>query len=281
MAGKQTPGMSGEKKTKQQRREEAREKARILREQEAKRAKRNRILMIVGAVLLVAVVVFAVVKVLTSSDDSKADGNYGGEVRALELKNVDTADMGVYVGASGKAGETNAGVPVVGIWSDMMCGGCQRLAMTYDETFQNFAAKGDLNFKIYPVSTLNSEYSRQAAAAVYYVATYAPEHTWQLNDALMRLGANAHQTQVLPNPVDIAEAAKQVGVPEDVVKDLADTIMAKEWLELSDKTTKEFRDRGFGATPTITVNDTEDNSWLGDGGSVEKLLENAAAKAGK
>ncbi|MDO5025109.1 MAG: thioredoxin domain-containing protein [Trueperella sp.] len=279
MAGKQTPGMSSAKKNKQQRREEAREKARILREQEAKRAKRNRIFMIVGAVLLVALLVFAVVKVLTSSD-SEAAGNYGGEVRALELQNVDTEDMGIYVGASGKAGETTADIPVVGVWSDMMCPGCQRMTINYGSLFKDYDTKGELNFKIYPVSTLNTAYSRQAAAAVYYVATYAPEFTWQFNDSLMQLGMQASQTQAMPNPVDIANAAQQLGVPEDVVKDLADTIMSDDWLALSDKTNEQFRDRGFTATPTITVNDAEDGSWLGENGSVEKLLQNAAAKAG-
>ncbi len=275
MASKQTPGMKGSKATKEERRAQAREKARILREQEQKRAKRNKILALVGAAVLLALVVFAIVQVVTADDSNL--GDYDGEARSAQLANVDD-DMGIFVTADGAATDDPIDAPVIGIWSDYMCGGCQTLDLNYQQLFQQYAAGDQLQFKLYAVETLGTKLSSEGAAALYYLATYSPEHVWEYNQKLMERGdeTNSGSAQ-LPSAAELADIALEVGVPEDIVNDLPASINSSDWKEHVQSTTSNFRDNGYSVTPTITVDGEVDDSWLAGGGSgIPGVLQNAA-----
>ncbi|WP_216389197.1 DsbA family protein [Arcanobacterium phocae] len=282
MASKNTPGMSNERLTKEERRQVAREKARLLQEMEAKRAKRNKIVTIVVAVLALVLVSFAIWQIVSKDPgQAKELGSYSGSVREVKADNV-SDDGGVLFDQSGSATATESGKPVIGLWSDYMCPGCEHFEGNYGKLMADHSAAGDLQFKFYRVNTLGTDFSTKGATAFYYVAQYAPEKLWAFNKALMDYGMKIHAQSVGPNPSasDIADIAKSVGVPDDVVNDLPASIVDEKWQGLVAKTVEKFRANEYTGTPTLTVNGKADDSWTKGNPDevVPQILNNAAGK---
>ncbi|WP_300048843.1 thioredoxin domain-containing protein [Trueperella sp.] len=263
--------------SKKERREAAREKARILREQEAKRSRRNKVLMIGGIVLVLALVAFAVLQIVGKG--SKANtGDYEGTARPAALANV-TDDYGIDVNAAGVAGKVVDGAGVFSVYSDYTCSGCINLESKYADTYHSRANAGELSVRLYPVATLNNSVSDNAAAAMFYVATYAPEQAWAYNDALFKRTTEAVKGGgSAPTLAEFADIAKSVGVPDDVANDLPASVDSEAWREVAKNATAAFRDKGYTATPTLEVNGVENDSWL-QAGDVDSVIQ-AAVDAG-
>lgn len=276
MGSKQTPGMSGSRQSKEERRAQAREKARLLREQQEKRAKRNRLLVILGAILALAVVALAIVKIVSAGTDDL--GGYEGTVRSAELQNVGD-DLGIAVDANGKAvAERLADTPQVQIYSDFMCIHCTNLDNQSYEAYAAHAEAQDVQVVHYPVAILGQEFGQLGAAASFYVATYAPEQFKDFHRALFERSTQIliDRTAAQPNAGEIADIAKSVGVPEDVVNDLPISITSDAWTKVVNDANVKFRDAGFAGTPTVLVDGTEDSSWGTLG--MPALLDSLAAK---
>lgn len=273
---------SNAKQTKQERREAAREKARILREQEAKRQKRNKFLAIAGAVLAIALVAFAIWKIMSSDSDTAGQmGDYTGEARAVATSNVDD-DGGILIDTNGGATTEESGASIVGIWSDYMCIGCQNFERTFAPLMEEYQANDDIQFKLYAVDTLGWKLSTEGAAGIYYLAEFSPEHVWAYNKAVMARGLEANNNNAgQPTAAEIADIAASVGVPENVVNDMPASIMDADWQQVVTDTKETFRANGYNATPTITVNGEPNTTWAQDPGTViPQLLADAAAASG-
>ncbi|MBM7824622.1 protein-disulfide isomerase [Arcanobacterium pluranimalium] len=263
MAPKQTPGMSTEKKTKEERRAEARNKARMLREQEEKRAKRNRILTIVSILVALALVVFAVVKIVTNK--SSDHGSYDGEKRAVKLVNV-TDDYGIYVGAKGQAVDKGNGAPTVGVYSDFICTHCNDLEKASSEAYAKHLAAGDVQVQYFPVSILGGSMSQLGAAAAFYVATYSPDNYVQFQEKLfVRTDEILKRAKPQPTAAEIADIAKAAGVPDDVLANMPASIESEEWQAVVQKATDKFREKGYKGTPTVTLDGKETEEWAKGG----------------
>lgn len=262
--------------TKKEKREIAREKARILREQEEKRKKRNKWLMILGGVVACALIVFAVMQIL--GDDEDPATNFDGEVRSAQLANV-TDDFGIDIDATGAAGTPVADAGMLSVYSDYTCSGCIHLESAYADTYRQLISSGQMALRIYPVATLNNQISDQMTAAMFYVATYSPDQALAFNEALFdKTNEVVLQGGNAPTETEIAEIAASVGVAEDVVADLPASIVSDEWKQVAKDATEAFRDKGHGATPTLEVNGEVEESWL-ETGDVGGVL-NAAIEAG-
>ncbi|WP_341827814.1 thioredoxin domain-containing protein [Trueperella pyogenes] len=258
--------------TKKERREAAREKARILREQEAKRRRRNKALMIGAAVLVLALIIFAIVQIVGKTNS--ADDNYKGTARAAKLANV-TDDYGIDVNAEGVAGKVVDGAGVLSVYSDYTCGGCINLENQFADTYHAKAKEGSLSVRLYPVATLSNAVSDNATAAMFYVATYAPEQAWAYNDALFKRTADAVSRRgSAPTVADFADIAAKVGVPTDVVNDLPASVSSEEWKAVATAATESFRQKGYTATPTLEVNGKVNDSWL-KGGDIMAVIQSA------
>lgn len=284
MASKNTPGYSGPRQTKDERRAEAREKARVIREQQEKRAKRNKILTIVGIVVALLLVVLAVWKIVSSDKGASAAelGDYEGQARPVATSNV-TDDYGVLLDVEGGATTEETGASVVGVWSDYMCIGCQNFDMSYHPLMEQYNSAGDIQMKLYAVDSLGWKYSTQGAAALYYVAEFAPEHIWTFHQALMERGFQIGKGQVSEaTAAEIADIAKTVGIADDVVNDLPASIISEEWQQVVKDSLQTFRDNGYHATPTITVNGVENTEWANDPTTIiPQLFEEAVAGTAK
>ncbi|WP_311590656.1 DsbA family protein [Trueperella bernardiae] len=264
---------SAQSVTKKERRDMARERARILREQEAKRARRNKALMIGGIVLAVALVVFAILQIVGKGGKANT-GDYEGTVRPATLANV-TDDYGIDVNAAGVAGQVVEDAGVFAVYSDYTCSGCINLERNYADTYHNHADAGELSVRLYPVATLNNSVSDNAAAAMFYVATYAPEQAWAYNDALFARTAEAVKGGgSAPTLAEFADIAKSVGVPDDVANDLPASVASDDWKAVAVAATDSFREKGYTATPTLEVNGVVDDSWLAEG-DVDSVIQSA------
>lgn len=266
MAAKNTPGMSGAKQSKEERRAAAREKARILREQQEKRAKRNRMLVIVGVVLSVALVVLAIVKIVSAGTSDF--GEYDGKAREAKLANV-TDSYGIALGKSGQATATvNADLPKVEVYSDYMCIHCTNLEDRSTSSIEQHMAAGDVQIINYPVAILGQDFSNLGAAAAFYVATYAPEQYEAFHATMFDRSYKVlvDRTDAQPTAGEIADMAKSVGVPDDVVNDLPASITSDAWTKVTEEATAKFRDAGFQGTPTVLANGKEDTSWGAENG---------------
>ncbi|MFY9263322.1 MAG: thioredoxin domain-containing protein [Actinomycetaceae bacterium] len=277
-----TSGSSQPKSSKQDQRAALREKARIVREQEAKRAQRNRTFTIVIAFIFVALVALAAWRILASEGAGNGAngemGNYDGAARPVATTNV-TDDGGILLDTEGGATAEESGAPVIGVWSDYMCIGCQYFEMNNGEVMQEYMAAGELQAKLYPVNTMGQQMSTEAAAALYYTAEYAPEYVWAFNTALMERGfKSTAEGQPQPSASEIADIAAELGMPEDVVNDMPASITSPEWQAMPADTVAVFRANGFRGTPTLTVDGVEDGRWLIEGGpSVVDILAEVAA----
>ncbi|MDP9806196.1 hypothetical protein J2S70_000778 [Trueperella bonasi] len=264
----------GKPVTKKERREIAREKARILREQEEKRKKRNRTLAVFGGVIGLVLIIFAIMQIF---GNDKAD--FDGEVRPAELANV-TDDYGIDIDENGAAGSPVPDAGLFSVYSDYTCSGCIHLETASAENYRNLTSSGQMALRFYPVATLGNDISSNMAAAMFYVATYAPEQAFAFNEALFD---QAYTTVIkrgpAPSETDIAEIAASVGVPADVVADLPASISSDDWQTVTDEATDAFRAKGYSGTPTLEVNGEENTAWLenGDVASVMQLAIDAGA----
>ncbi len=254
MAAKQTPGMVGQKATRDERRAEAREKARLLQIQEEKRAKRNRFLLIGGVLVALALVVLAIVKIVSSGSNDY--GSYDGTARPAKLANV-SADYGIAVNANGAAvAQADTALPKLEIFADSMCVHCANLDVTARADLSKVVADGKLQLVRYPVAILSPEFSANGAAALFYIATYAPEQFNAFHDALFDRSSEIllARTAAQPTLGEIADIAKKVGVQAEVVNDLPASIAAADWKAVVEKATIAFRDAGHTGTPTVLAN---------------------------
>ncbi|QCX47356.1 hypothetical protein EBF03_08070 [Arcanobacterium haemolyticum] len=279
MASKNTPGMSQNKMTKEERRQAAREKARVLQELESKQAKKRKIVTISIIAVALLLIAFAVWQIVTSDKGgTKELGSYTGTAREVKTDNV-SADGGVLFNKDGSATATESGKPIIGLWSDYMCPGCEAFEAKFGPLLTDHSSKGNLQVKLYPVNTLGTDFSTKGATAFYYVAQYAPEKAWAFNTALMNYGQKVHQRTANRNPSasEIADLAKSVGVPQDVVNDLPASIVDQKWQGVVAKTVEKFRANEFTGTPTLTVNGKADDSWTK--GNPDELVPEILSKA--
>ena len=242
------------------RREAAREQARLLREEQAKREKRNRMLIIIGAVALLALVAAAIWAIVSQGNRSSIEQLDAAQVPA----NTQPADGGISVGAPLAAGTANDGAPVVDVYLDYLCTYCLQFEDTYTEYLDQAAESGEATVVYHPVALLDSsgDYSQLSGHGVNAAATVAaeaPEHFLAAHAALVGLGHQVLDSQgsFMPTGEEIAAALAEAGVPQDVA-DRAGEAPYTEWVEA---TTTQFGRDGFRGTPTILIDGEELQNW--------------------
>lgn len=230
--------------SKAERREAAREEARLLREAQVRRERRNRTILVGALVGFIALAVVAVVVIIAQGSrspladvDSPAGANEAG---------------GIEVGAAG-VGAPNEGATVVQVYSDFICPYCALFETTNGATLEELAASGEATVAYHPVAFLDqysngTQYSTRAVHAVAVVADAAPDQFVAFNRALFE-NQPAENTDGLSDE-EIAQIAMGVGVPQDVVDTFTDGVFS-EWVTAA--TDQAARDLARPATPTILI----------------------------
>ncbi|MFI2753152.1 DsbA family protein [Cellulomonas sp. P22] len=278
--------------TKAQRRDDARVQALKLREEQKKREKRNRFIAIGGLGAALAVLIFVVVTILShaSPTTSASDAAYTGDEQTLaDVKTPSTAQEngGIPVAASGDAGSTAENGTVVDVYLDYMCPVCGQFEDGNGAQLAALRDEGDVTVVYHPISILDrlsngTEYSTRAANAAAAVADLAPEKFVAFSDALFA-NQPEENTDGLSDE-QIADIAKEVGVPDDVVAVFTETDGDNPWRVyapyVSALTLQADEDLDKVQTPTILINgtplDTKTYNWTIDG----KLTEAVRAAQG-
>ena len=262
MGSNQTPGTSETKLTKAERRALKNEKVRLLREQEAQRKRRNRIILIVSCIAAVLLIAFVAFKMVTASSEVAA------------AKNVNSA-YGIYVTKDGTASaEPASDVPVVTIYEDPTCPHCVELHEAMVDAMDQHIAAGDIQFEIRNsgIGPIGQEYINQStwgAMSTFYIATHEPEKYLVYHDALMNptsglfatISAAASGKGEVPGVDFLKETAIAAGVSDSVASDMAAALTKPEWTNYNAKTLEAFRDNMENVgTPAILLNGKEIDS---------------------
>lgn len=181
--------------SKNERRVQAREQARLAREAEKKREKRNR-LFIQGGVVLGVVAVLAIVGlVLTQSLKPAGPGPQnmasGAAIFGKDLKII-PGDRLEGPDAKRVAPEVDReSLPLdVMIYVDYMCPACGAFEAQNGTMLENYAGSGDINLGIYPINfldgqSLGTKYSTRAANAFACVVDQQPDVAFALHTRLL------------------------------------------------------------------------------------------------
>ena len=215
-------------------RDEARAAAADARALEAVRAKRRRSAAIGGLVVAIGVLVVVVILVLSQEEKQIA---FPGEPGSLTLQEVTAPaaandDGGIPVGPGLVAGtESGSEAVVVDVLFDYRCPYCAVFEETVGPELTALAEAGTITLVYRPVSFLDEraagsrQYSTRSATAAALVADRAPEHFVAFHEALM---ANQPGEGEGPSDEDIAQVARNAGVPEGVVEQLTETAAGTE-----------------------------------------------------
>lgn len=281
MASRNTPGTSSSYLTKQQKREQAREKARLLQEAEAKRTKRRHLFIAVGSTLTVLLVVAAVAFVILNGMKKEEDAKRVVSPSAnVSSSGVISLGKGSEEGIA-QAGKKNAGKPTVRIYSDYLCIHCNDLEKEYGNKLVNLASKGEITLEIAPLSVLGQKISDVASQADYYIAEKAPEyyaafHNAYFADVSAPIFAKQkqlpEQSQYNKTALDVA---KKVGIPNNVLKGLEKTLNSNRYEKFLQRSAQKFNEAGHSGTPTITINGKKFEDDWSKGALLEKIEKEA------
>ena len=188
-----TDGSKGGRPTKNERRDAAREKARVLREQQKKRDRRNRVFLqggIAAAVLAVLAIV-AVVIVVSIRPPTPGPANMASEgvVLTKGMKAVSTGSM--QPGAKPAVSEVDRSGDTVDIvtYVDYLCPYCGQFEKTNAAQIEKLVDAGAATLEVHPIAILTSQssgtkYSLRAANAAACVVNSSPNAFWDFHTAL-------------------------------------------------------------------------------------------------
>jgi len=194
--------VDGNNLPKKQRREAAREHARQLREQEAKRRRRNRWLaqggVIVAVLAIVAVVAVVIVNAAQKEPPTPLSSNQAGPANMIsdgilltgpDMKAVRTP--GIQPGQDPVPTDPSAhpGVANIVTYVDYQCPVCQLFEAVNGANIKKWVEDGDATIEIHPITFLDNmsqgnKYSSRAANAMACVANYQPDVYYDVNTAI-------------------------------------------------------------------------------------------------
>ncbi|MHC6228384.1 DsbA family protein [Arthrobacter sp. MMS24-T111] len=273
------------RKSKAERTAEAREKARLIREAQAKKDKRNKLLIGWGIVAAVVAILVVVALVVTSSlkqnapiadqGPTPANANIHGGVTLLANSGVAKSDPATVdansVGDAPKTppaevvapgAEAEAGKPVkVVLYVDFICPICKNFETQYNDQLTSLRNDGKITVEYRPLGFLDSRsttnYSSRAANAAACVANTAPQKYADYFNALYAQQPAEGSAGLSDN--DLKKMASDMGV------DIGSCVDDKTYRPYVKYATKEASAIGVTGTPTVFV----DGKQWGKGDSAQ------------
>lgn len=264
--------------SKADRRDAARAQALKLQQEQIRREKRTRNVIIASVLAGVLVVVGIGYFIMKSAGPSVSSGITEFPA-GLAVPSVSDDAGGISFGPTGEAGTTSGDdAVVVDVYLDYMCPICGVFEEINGPELDELRANGDITLVLHPVSILDaqsqgSSFSTRAAQAFAYVAENAPDKALAFNEAMFAQQPG-EGTSGLSND-QIAEIATSVGVPEDVAAKIADGTYNKfvdALTEIAFNNEKLLNENGNFGTPTILINGERITSnWTTPGALAEEI----------
>lgn len=184
-----------EKLTKNERRLQAREQARLAREAEKKREKRNRFYLQGGIAAVVVAVVAIVALVLTQNMKPAGPGPLnmlsGGVTFAKDVEVVKTKALQPDQKREAPKADYDTNPVDVTVYLDYMCPFCGQFEQQNGTMLEQFVGAGDVQLTLYPLNfldaqSLGSKYSTRAANLLSCVVDQQPEAAYAVNTQLFK-----------------------------------------------------------------------------------------------
>lgn len=246
--------------SKADRRDAARAQALKLQQEQIRREKRTRTVIIASVLAGLLVVVGAGYAILKTAGPSVPSG-ITAFPEGLVVPTVSDEAGGISFGASGEAGSTSgADATRVDVYLDYMCPNCGTFEAVNAADLDGLRESGEITLVMHAVSFLDTasqgtSFSTRAAQAFAYVSEKAPAQALAFNAALFAKQP-AEGSKGLTND-EIAAIAISAGVPEDVAKGIATGTYNKFVEALTEiafnNEALRNADNRFG-TPTVLIN---------------------------
>ncbi|HET6561023.1 MAG TPA: DsbA family protein [Marmoricola sp.] len=232
-----------------------------------KEAKRRRLLTALGGLVIVGLVAAIIVAVVqaTQGGDSPSSSAPGKVVQP-----ANASDWSIPVG------DKDAPVTVA-IYYDYMCPACGALEAANGDELDRLLEDGTARIELRPISFLDkqssgTEYSTRAGNAIATVADGAPEHVWELHQALY--AEQPEEGSEGLSDEQIAEIATDAGVPSAVVARFTEDTY-EGWIAAA---TEAAFDSGVEGTPTVLIDGERFEGDVYKPGPLTEAIESAAGK---
>lgn len=286
--------MAEERLTKDQRRAAAQEAARVLREKQKRRARRNRFFLIGGSTLGI-LAIFAVVALVLINAQPKPAGPGPANMASDGILITGSAD-GLKVVETDPIPEGGKPTPTdtdsltaqlhIVTYIDYLCPFCNQFETTNAAAIQQLVESGTADLEIHPIaildrSSLDTRYSSRSANAAACVAEYSPDQYLDVNAALFA-AQPAESTAGLTNK-ELIDVLAGAGVASDDVTDCVNDETFKGWVSaattraLADPDLKNA-DGNFG-TPTVLVNGQRYEGSLTDASEFQAFVGSVFTEA--
>ena len=267
--------------SKADRREAARAQALKLQQEQIRREKRTRN-VIIASVLAGLLVVVGVGYLILRSADPEVPSGITEFPEGIAVPSVADDTGGISFGPTGEAGTTSGeDAVVVDVYLDYMCPICGTFEQINSADLDELRSNGEITLVTHPVSILDSQsqgtsYSTRAAQAFAYIAENAPEQALAFNEAMFAQQPSEGSSGLSND--EIAAIATSVGVPADVAKGIADGTYNKfveALTQIAFNNEKLLNEDGRFGTPTILVNGERITSNWSQPGALAAEIEAA------
>lgn len=263
------------RQAKNERREVAREKAKLLREQQLKRDKRIRLVLVagIGGVALAVIVVVAVVLVNSIRPAGPGPANMASDGLKVGANFVAVSTPPLQSGQTPIPSARNeAGVVDIQIYLDYLCPVCSTFEAANSSQISALVKSGAATVEIHPIAILTSlslgtQYSVRSANAAACVANYSADKFYDFNSALFA-NQPKERTEGLTDAA-LVDLATKVGAPTAAVEKCVKDKEFKPWvLAATDRALKgpipNSDVTAVSGTPTVIVNGVKYNGSFSD-----------------
>lgn len=186
-------GNSGDGISKNERREAAREKARVLRDEQKKKDRRTKIYLQGGIILASLAIIAIIALVIVNSIKPAGPGPANMASDGIQLSQGNTA-LATPALKAGEApipnkSDTSKGVLDIQMYVDYLCPICGQFEKTNGGYITSLLDNGGATVEIHPIAILDSKsqgtkYSTRAANAAACVANYSPNQYYDFHNLL-------------------------------------------------------------------------------------------------
>jgi protein-disulfide isomerase len=286
--------------SKKARRDAARDRARVAREKEKARRRRNRIALWSGVIVAALAVVTVVTVVIATSTGPAGPGPKNMASDGILLKGDGTSISAVTTAAIKSGGtptatkqDNTAGIANITIYEDYMCPYCNQFETANMSQIKSWVKAGSATLEIHPfnlldASSLGTKYSSRAANAAACVANYEPNEFLNVNTAFYK-NQPSEQTKGLTDD-QIVKLVQKAGATNKQIPSCITSGKFRPWVAastnrvLNDKIPNSTLSKVTG-TPTVIVNgkqfDADSSVSLTDASGFASFVESTVASTAK
>ena len=263
---------SNHKQTRSEQRDAARQKAKALREQNQKKAKRSKLVIQLSVVLVALGMVGGVAAVIAIEAANRVAAPVVDDV-PKNLTELGGLKIGVGLQAftadktpTPEASETKA--PEIVVYVDYQCPICQAFDLPNSAQIRSWVDTGAATVEIRPISFLDraslNEYSSRAANAAFCVANFEPDSYFDMHSNLM-INQPAEGQEGLDDN-ELYKVAQQSGAGTDEVKGCIQNKSFADYIEQHTQNVLNTPQQGVTVTgtPTVLVNGAKFTWATGD-----------------